>query len=469
MKDIEKICGSSLNHFLILDSNTTNIQPSVTFTVKTASSTTITIKDADNSEWEGIVLTGTASGVISSTSFVTKNNAISTGLSLLECLKKNGIFFDFNTPVISGNQITLTCSLEMSRSYIISSSSTSNISVSTNGGNTTITKYIVDMDVERKSSKSNLSLDKYSIDNTVSFNLTSPFSSITEKYPLICKLFSYRTDGTNTNLNTLSVNDFYVLPTTLHKFDDVDFYNDYFKDSASPLPKPILTNNINKTINYDETIALSFLTNDTSVKLQKRYYTTSGRYLTKDINYLYKEFNFIRCDFYDTPDIELIETQYNTQVGYILYNILDGSNNIISNDLKYNVVPSCNPNNIIFFVNELGGLDSFNFLANASTEYEIEEQLTYSTTPLKPFTDVKVIEQEKSKYQTITHTLKTSIINRYTSDWLNELNKSRYVYQYDNGVEIRIIPNSFTIETTHGDEEYELTFKYHRSDNKVRI
>lgn len=470
MKDIERITGSSLDHFLILDATAPTIIPTVAFTIKTSSATTITIKDADNEDWEGLTLEGTPTGTITQSSFVTKGNAIQTGLSLLECLKKNGIFFNFKTPTITGNNITLICSIEMSRKYMITSSNSSNISITTNSGNSTITKYIVDMDVTTIKGTSNLSLDKYSIDNEVSFNLTSPFSNITEKYPLSINLFSYKTDGVDTNINTLNVNQFYVLPTTLHKFDWVDFYNNYYKDSAVPNPKPILTNNLEKTINYGETITLSFLTDDQNVGLLKRYYTNSGRFLTQESNYIKKEFNFIRADFFDTPDIATIEQNYNTQVGYVIYNVVDASNTIISNDLKYSVVPSCNPNNIIFFLNELGGVDSFNFLGDSETEYTIDEQLTYSSTPLRPFTNNKVIEQVKSKIQEITHTCTTALINKYTADWLNELNKSKYVFTLDNGLnETRIIIDKFDIETTYDTDQYNLTMEYYRSDNKIRL
>lgn len=470
MKDIEKICGSSLDHFLIIDADAPTITPTVTFTVKGFTATTITIKDADNSDWEGITLVGTSTGTITQSSFVTKGNAIQTGLSLLECLKKNGIFFNFKTPTISGNQISITCSVEMSRTYLITSSNTANITVTTSSGSSTITKYIVDMDVTTTKGTSNLSLDKYSIDTDISFNLTSPFSSITEKYPFSINLFSYKTDGIDTNVNTLNVNQFYVLPTTLHKFDYVDFYNDYYKDLAVPNPKPILTNNLEKTINYGETVVISFLTNDENVKLTKRYYTNSGRFLTQDTSNIKKDFNFIRADFYDTPDIATIEQNYNSQVAYILYNIVDASNSIISNDLRFDVVPSCNPNNIIYFVNELGGLDSFNFLGDESIEYTIDDQLTYSTTPLRPFTNNKVIESVKSKIQEVTHTCTTALLNSYTAAWLNELNKSKYVFTLDGELnETRIIVDQFDVEVTYDTEQYTLNMEYHRSDNKQRL
>jgi len=470
MKDIEKICGSSLDHFLILDSSTQVTTPTITFVIKTASPTTISIKDADNEEWEGLTLIGTADGVITSNTFVTKNNAISTGLSLLECLKKNSVFFNFSTPQINGSQISITCSLEMSRTYNILSSNSANITVSASTGGVAITKYVVDMDVTTNNSTSNLSLSKMGIDNQLSFNLTAPFSVTSFKYPMSCTLFSYRTDGIDTNINTLNTTQFYILPTTLHKFDWVDFSNDYFKDVSVPNPKPILTTNNNKTINYGETIALSFLTNDANISLLKRYYTNSGRYLTQEKTNIKKEYNLIRVDFYDTPDLLTIEQNYNTQVGFVLYNIVDSANTIISNDLRYDVVPSCNPNNIVFFINELGGIDSFNFLGDKSVEYNIDDQLTYSTTPTRPFTNSKFIEQVKSKYQSVTHTTATALINSYTADWLNELNKSKYVFILDeDGNETRIIVDKFDIEVTYDTEQYELEMQYHRSDNKIRL
>lgn len=469
MKNIEPICGSSLDHFLILDSTTPTEIPTVTFTVKNASAVNITITDIDNTEWEGITLTGTPDGVITQNSFATKNNAISTGLSLLECLKKNTTFYNFSTPTIQGSNLVITCNIDMSRNYLLTSSNTNNISIAATQGTTTITKYIVDMDIETVRGKSNLSLDKYSIDDEVSFNLTAPFSAITEKYPIKCTLFSYITNGIDTTMNTLNVNEFYVLPTTLHKFDWVDFNTTYLKDVAIANPKPIMTNNTNKTINYGEMVVLSFLTNDPNTKLRKRYYTNSGRFLTQEDSYVKKHINFIRTDFYDLPAIEDIESNYNTQVGYVLYNILDSGNNIISNDLRYDVVPSCNPNNIIYFINEVGGVDSFNFLGDAETEYTIEEQLTYSTTPTRPFTNNKVIEQVKSKYNEITHTCATVLINKQTADWLNELNKSKYVFLYDGSIETRIIVKKFDIETTYDTEQYELKLEYQRSDNNIRI
>jgi hypothetical protein len=470
-KDIEKIVGSSLDNFLILESTTPTILPTVKFTVKGFSDVNIQIIDNNNPEWQGLTLTGTSTGTITQNSFITKNNTIETGLSLVECLKKNPLFFGFKTPkILANNDLVIECFIEMNNSYSLISSDTNVVEISTSGDSFNIIKYIIDMNITTRFTTSNLTLEKYSVDNEISFNLTSPFSTISEKYPIHINLFGYKTDGTSINLINLNVNEFDVLPTTLHKFDYVDFYGEYFKDKDVPDIKLFLSNNFNRSLNYGEMISFSFLSDDPNLSILARFYTNSGRFLKSQNEYLAKDFNYVRSDFYIIPQIEEVERQYNTQVGYILYNIVDSAQNILSNNLRFDVIPNCNENKVFYFVNELGGIDSFNFLGELKTDYSISDQITFNSTPTRPFTNNKVIERVNSKAQEINYIIKTTLINKETAEWLNELNKSKYVFFMDNEKnETRIIVDKFDIEISNETKQYELTMTYHISDNRQKI
>ncbi len=121
------------------------------------------------------------------------------------------------------------------------------------------------------------------------------------------------------------------------------------------------------------------------------------------------------------------------------------------------------------YVNEIGGIDSFNFTHEEVIERKIDDLATYNINPIRPFGDTLEIERVLSKKNEITKVLSTNQVDKHTAEWLNELSKSMYTFQYQGGSHRFkiIIVDKFDITTNNTSEEFELELEYHDSDNNV--
>ena len=222
---------------------------------------------------------------------------------------------------------------------------------------------------------------------------------------------------------------------------------------------------------YGEVVGLSVMTSLPSLTLSKKYYTMSGVYLGEDSTVIYTESYKYRLDFYFSLDLEGIEASTNKQVGYVLVEAMNGSSSL-TNAIRYDIVPKCNQNNEIFFVNEVGGIDSFNFLGERVYEAKIDDQTTYFRNPTGRWGKVKEIEIVGQKKNTVEHTLTTTIIDERTARWLNEMNKSKYAFLFVNEGATKfqkIIINDLDIKLSDRDSTFEVEMTYQDSDNNISI
>lgn len=468
IKALNKIVASSKDNFLIFSNQYADDKPFVRFVVSngfTPSSTPkITIEDRFDDTYKREIV-GTSGGSITSESFGFFSDGLSTAFSLLECLKKNDIFFNpsFN---ISGNSYSIDVNIDTSRSYRITSNDVHIII----GGNyinyssLTPDRFVLLEKANIDNSTTQISLEKNSNSNTVSFNTTSSFQGITFKNPIAVQLLGYQIHNNKPEVLPISTNNFYVLPTTLSKFQDIDF-NDYYYENATKAKKSFLTNRHFRRYNYGEYVSLSFLS-DVECSLLVKYYTNGGSFIKEESVDCYTERNLIRSDFYATFDIESVEEEYEKQVGYFEVYAINGTN-IASNAIKFTVLPRCNENRTIFFVNEIGGIDSYNFLGEYTYSSDIDDLEIYRRNPIDDFDNVKVIAQQRTKRNVVVHTLTTGLISEEDVLWLNELNKSKYIFLYsDEGVRYTVvIPEENGIEITDREDNYEITFSYREGDN----
>jgi hypothetical protein len=209
---------------------------------------------------------------------------------------------------------------------------------------------------------------------------------------------------------------------------------------------------------------------DSSVSIKKNYYTNSGVFLETQTTCEYIEDNGIRHDIYDVIELDSIEARYHHQVGYVdVYAIANG---VESYPIRFHIKPRCKGNNEVFFLNELGGVDSFNFTNTRTVERSIKDKSTYFVNPISDWTDRYELEYTKQKKNEITVTLSTNQINLATAQWLNELNKSKCTYKYlgiDNPKYKMIVVDKFDINTNTSDDEFEVSLEYHDADNEVNI
>lgn len=454
-----KLLASSLDNFILLNNSHTVSAPYVTFTVSNPSNVKIIIKDALNEDGYHKETVGSTTATTSSESFNTGGLVI---YNMLEWIKKTSIFF---SPILQSAN-TIKVFIDTSVKY----------SITVEGGGITVggtysafnplqmNKTVLLLQGDIDDNRKMITMEKYNNDQTISFNVTSPFQYITRKDPITLNMISYQMYNDVSSNVTLPYSDITVLPTTLSKFQKIDYSNYYNTPKVH-----FLTNNEERRYNYGEYFALSVLS-DTTPTFKKNYYTNSGMFLETQTNTEYVEQNGIRYDIYDKFDLDGIEARYNHQVGYIdIYAVIGGNE---SYPVRFYVIPKCKENNELFFVNEIGGIDSFNFTSTKEIEYAIDDQSTYFKNPISDFKDTYGIEYTKQKTNEINITLSIDSIDRKTAQWLNELNKSKYIYKFLGTLNPKykmVIVDKLDIKVDNDSNEFTVELEYHDSDNSFKI
>lgn len=461
------IIASSLDNFLIFDNPSHTQLPYVNISISSGNvgqNATLTFEDADDPDAAKIILEGNPTVKITSRTFNTSGSVQQVMLSLMECLKMNSIVYDVHPVTMS----MLNMGLDSSRKWRI----TGNFSI---GGNYTsydpdaIKKWVVMVNGNIDSETSQFSLEKYNNNQQISFNVSAPFAYITSKFPFQISLAAYSVSGGSVNMQTITNNQILVMPTTLDKFETVD-YSSYYLVSGNNEKRDFLTRNLLRNYNYDEYVGLSILTNRTTdnITLLKKYYTNSGMFLTSNSGCYRKEYNNSRLDFYDTFDILTVENQYNHQVGYVDVVAVDGSTEL-TNPVRFMVEPKCESNDTLFFINAIGGLDSYNFTGEHRFESEIDERVTYMKNPQRPFDTIFELEHTKQVEIDQSYVSYTSMINERMANWLTELQRSKYVFKLVDGKYIMILIDDMNIDLSDTEKYFQVQCEYRYADTGINV
>ena len=466
--ETNKILASSKDNFLVF-ANDNYAKPMVTFyfTNRGSGDGKIHIKDALNDDGFDKVIVYSPREIISDSTFkFTSGDRTSNTFALLECLRKNSIFYDISLVTDVPNVgIIIRAYIDSSTRYIVTADSDivvggSYISYVPKEPN----KFVLMLN----DGTNQVMLDKYTTSDDVSFNVTAPYEHMSYKYPKNVKLIGYHIDNNTVVYDSISNNNVYVLPTTLTKFSDVEL-QDYCYNYDGQRVR-FLTNNFNRYYNYGENCGLSILSSR-SCGIIKKYYTISGKYLTMDTSFDYKEERNLRQDFYFTLNIDYVENSTNKQVGYVEVYGRYG-NDEMTTPIRYNIMPKCNENHEIFFVNELGGIDSFNFLGEMKYKSKIKSQTTYMKNPIRRFGTTKELEIVGIKKNDVEHILKTTIIDKDTALWLNEMSKSKYPFLYDKNNSSkfeRIVITDLDVDVSDRENTFEVELVYKNGDNSVKL
>ena len=461
------IIASSLDNFLIFDNQNYSPMPYVIIGIRSTNvgqNVNVTFEDADDPDAAKIVLEGTPTSNISSRTFNTSDSSTQLMFSLMECLKMNSIVYD----VYPTNPNTLKMGLDTSRRWRITSDCHITGTYSSFDPEA-IKKWVVMINGNIDSETSQFSLEKYNNNPQISFNISAPFSYITSKYPFKISLSAYSVNGGSITMQTITNNQILVMPTTLDKFETVD-YSRYFLQSENNEKKDFLTRNFLRNYNYDEYVGLSILTdrNTSGITLTKKYYTNSGMFLTSTNGCYRKEYNNSRLDFYDTFDILTIENQYNHQVGYVDVVAVDGSTEL-TNPVRFMIEPKCESNDTLFFINAIGGLDSFNFTGEHRFESEIDERVTYMKNPQRPFENTYELEHTKQVEIDQSYVSYTSMINERMANWLTELQRSKYVFKLVDGKYIMVLIEDMNIDLSDTEKYFEVQCEYRYADTGINV
>ena len=463
------IIASSLDNFLIFDNQYYTLLPNANVSILNSAvgqNITLTFEDADDPDAAKIILEGKPNVNITSRTFNTSGSTTQLMFSLIECLKMNSIVYD----VFPANTNTIQMGIDTSRKWKITSNSGLSISGNYASYNPeAINKWVVMVKGNIDSETSQFSLEKYNNNQQISFNISAPFAYITSKFPFKISLSAYSVNGGSINMQSITNNQILVLPTTLDKFETVD-YTRYFLHSGNNEKRDFLTRNFLRSYNYDEYVGLSILTdrNTSGITLMKKYYTNSGMFLTSKTGCYRKEFNYSRLDFYDTFDILDVENHYSHQVGYIDVVAVDGSAEL-TNPVRFMVVPKCESNDTLFFINAIGGLDSFNFTGEHRFGSNIDERTTYMKNPQRPFGDTYELEHTKQVEIEQSYTSYTSMINERIANWLTELQRSKYVFKLVDGKYIMVLIENMDIDLSDTEKYFEVECEYRYADTGINV
>lgn len=466
--ELNPIIASSLDNFLIFENDTSNSSPFVTFSLYMGGleqDIVLTIVNADDATEFTKIITGSASGDTTASSFNITGTDLNVTLSLLECIKMNSIF---NTVTLenSGGTYYIKAYLDTSRRYGITSDN-GQLTVSGNFSYynvTTPNKFTLMLNSDLLGQ---MEMQKYSTSDDVSFNVSSPFQHLSQKYPSRVNILGYKTINRFNTMLSITNSTVYVLPTTISKFTSWD-YADYTSYGALSNKVKWLTNNTERNYNYDELCALSVLSN-TTPSILKKYYTNGGTFLSSDTEVQTSETTNMRTDFYFTLNISEVEEETQREVGYVEVTCTIDGNEIVS-PVRYNVMPKCNENHTLFFINSIGGVDSFTFLGETIRNTTIDDQSTYFINPVRPYTSLYELEYSKQKKNKITTTLTTTIQNMETAEWLNEIARSKYVFRLlDDGSEMVVIVDKMDIEVSDRETEFEVQCEYYDADNNINV
>lgn len=466
-----KYIASSLDNFIVFSNENAQDSPFVTFAIPESAvgqNITIVFSDADNDNGVKYTLSGGAGQYVTSSTFNTSGDRYALMFSLCECLKQNP--FTYNVVVYTSN--TIKCGLDSSRRWTITSNRL------TVGGNYaqynpySVNKWVLNIRGNIADGISEFSMAKYNDTPEISFNVTSPFQYITFKNPIRVSLSAYSLIGNTTRVEPLTNNSLTIMPTTLTKFETVD-YNEYFCSAYNYEKKKPLTRNFRRSCNYGELIGISILTDrgDSAVTLTKRYYTNSGVFLSSDTGYLLRYYTNYRMDFYDRLDIASVESTTGRQVGYVEVTVSVNGNDL-TEPVVYEVTPRCDNTDTLFFINAIGGLDSFNFLGGTDVETGIDEITTYFKNPKRPYSTVYELEFVKQKSMDETYTAKTHSIDRDMAEWLRELQRSRYVFKYDPDASVpfkMVVVSEFNISLPSDESKFNLECKYRYADSAINV
>jgi len=470
--ETNKYIASSLDNFIVFANQNAQDPPFVTFTISdlcVGQNVTITFSDADNAEGVKYTIQGSAGAYVTSSTFNTAGDRFSLMFSLCECLKQNP--FTYNVVIFNIN--TVKCGLDSARKWSITASDRVSISGNYAQYNPySVNKWVLNIRGNISDGIGEFSMAKYNDTPEISFNVTSPFQYITFKNPIKISLSAYSLIGNTTRIEPLTNNSITVLPTTLSKFETVN-YNDYFCSMANYEVKKPLTRNFRRSCNYGELIGISILTDrgDSAVTLTKRYYTNSGVFLSSSNGYLKRYYTNNRMDFYDRLDIESVETSSNRQVGYVEVTVSVQGHDI-TEPVIYEVIPRCEKTDTLFFINAIGGLDSFNFLGGTDIEASIDELTTYFKNPKRPYSSVYELEFVKQKSMEENYVAKTHTIDRDMAEWLRELQRSRYVFKFNPDETIpfkMVVISEFNISLPSDENKFRLECTYRYADTAINV
>lgn len=400
-------------------------------------------------------------------------------ISLSECLKANTLFS--NVKVVTdrtGQHIAqVEADMDNSEKYrvTIESTVTPPFYILGDFGGATDTTFTLNYSTP----ETNFSQSKTTDLDVVRFDIASPFSNSTFKYPIVLNISANSKRKNKFSLLAVGATEHTIMPTTLSLYESVDW--DLYCHDGTAMAKEWLTRNTEREYNYGEVCCLSFL-GQYPYRLFARYYTNAGVMVYEGEPEYYADLTSSkRQDYYFDLGISEVESTTSRQVGYVEVGLKDYSDNVITETpVTYVVNPRCHNNLELFFLNAIGGLDSFNGWVKFGVETSIGDLSTYDTNQMKSdldFThnDIAMYEVVHKKSSTNKYTLTSTKLKRDQVEWLRELQRSKYVFirlgewSKDDAKYQMVVVESMNIRDNSTEEDYTVEVTFHDFSNSIKF
>lgn len=519
----DKILASSLDNFMILPNKQITPFPTVTFHIEGQlnDGAFITFEDRNNPELFQHTITAKNGATSTSKEFNPITNGNMANFALFDSLRQCAFIYDASIDMDG----IITCSLDSSRTYRIYGEWTrGNLRIEgtyTNYVSTEMPKSVLNLSGDNFS----FSMEKYSPDTTVSFNVSAPFTYTQSKHPIKVRMNGYQSlNGSNMPM-PLPYSNMLILPTTLKKFEvfnESDFYtstkqNFLCSNTAQTIGFASYKEWLYDSDTYKSDVAmLSIIADDDDnidtickYKMHQRFYSPSGKLIYESGDGQWFDGQMVWSKAYNNGRIDFSKYLHFFPFAdnYTEYQIGRIEVYVTKNDEKvsnvYTFYPSygCNRSTIIYFINKYGGVQTADFFDGYEVQSSIEDAEVYFTNPTEdrvgnisnyPFEDcyksddpylLDEIERVKTKRRNDTYIVK-KICDKKEAEWLKELQSSKNVWiavenhQFDSNGQYHlnaadrwqtIIVDSLDINMSDAQDEYELTLTFHKSDNNLRI
>lgn len=231
--------------------------------------------------------------------------------------------------------------------------------------------------------------------------------------------------GSEVVFDSQQVNDIIWLPNNPNEVYNFD-YSPYYKSSGQELQK-FLTLSPETKYKKGSVFAISYLTpsfSPNSLNVEVVYKDWSGKKISSS-TYSYGELAIglpgVGFVDYSNRRLDLYYTLPDGDAVFVDFTIYDGSR-IISETKEIELYSSCNNFEPIFFLNKIGGIDSFERFAKEDRGKSLDETKTYySSQKGKRNTAYRL-----SKYST---TFETELLTNSECEWAFDLAQSYYTYR----------------------------------------
>lgn len=319
------------------------------------------------------------------------------------------------------------------------------------------------------------------VDGDALFDITAPFAYDTRLYPVTMTLSASQKTGNKYKTVALAETDYTVMPATAERYEEID-YAAYTVPGDRDADYSIrwLTTNTQRRYNQGEVVALSSL-GAGPLTPYAVFRSASGAFLYEMI----PEYRVVtvagRSDYMMRFDLDAVGELTGEVVDAVEVHLRDyNGKTVTAEPVVYRSRRRCQKPAELFFVNKLGGLDSFADFASYRVESDVADVDTYMVNQMEDWETlgaggIACYEMVHTKRNEQQQVLTTYAEDAATCDWLGELQRSKYVFARLDGDGLdtmrfqQVIVDGMGITTRSRERSSEIEVKLHTFASNLKF